>query len=270
MIQLATPPSPKVERNYLSFSAVRTYQSCPLKYRFRYVDQLPEAVVSASLVFGSAIHAAVELHMRCRLEGAVTPDLTQLLEVYREQVRTAQAQQPVKYPRGEDAVSLDEQASRMLVSYLESDLARPAGRILGVEEQVRGVLSPQIPEILGYVDLIFETDEAVTIQDFKTAKSRWSQEQAIEQSDQLVLYGHLVRELIPHKPIQLQFAILTKHKTPQTQVLGVQPSTKRLQRTRRIFENVWKAIESQHYFPVPSPLNCSGCGYRKQCAEWNG
>lgn len=46
-------------RDYLSYSAVRTFQSCPLKYRFRYVDGLHEDSVSSSLIFGSAIHAAV-------------------------------------------------------------------------------------------------------------------------------------------------------------------------------------------------------------------
>jgi putative RecB family exonuclease len=275
MIRLAVPveaktSSTKVQRDYLSYSAVRTFQSCPLKYKFRYVEQLPEAIVSASLVFGSALHAAVEHQMRSQLEGADQPDVSQLLQVYREQVQAAQIQQPILFPKGEDAASLEAQAARMLQSFLASDLAQPVGRILGVEEQVRGDLSPQLPEIMGYADLIFETEEAVTVRDFKTAKAKWSQEQANEQADQLLLYGHLIRELVPGKPIQLQFAILTKHKTPQTQVLDMQPSPRRLQRTRRIFVKVWHAIQSQHYYPVPSPVNCSGCGYRRQCAAWEG
>ena len=29
-------------RNYLSWSAVSTFRQCPLKYRFRYIDGLPE------------------------------------------------------------------------------------------------------------------------------------------------------------------------------------------------------------------------------------
>ena len=56
MITVAPPP----KRYYLSYSAVRTFQACPLRYRFRYIDGLPEDCVSSSLVFGSAIHAAVE------------------------------------------------------------------------------------------------------------------------------------------------------------------------------------------------------------------
>ncbi len=51
MITAASPPT----RDYLSYSAVRTFQSCPLKYRFRYLDGLAEECVSSALVFGSAI-----------------------------------------------------------------------------------------------------------------------------------------------------------------------------------------------------------------------
>jgi hypothetical protein len=34
-------------RDYISYSAISTYQQCPLKFKFRYLDQLPEDAVSA-------------------------------------------------------------------------------------------------------------------------------------------------------------------------------------------------------------------------------
>ncbi len=65
MIAVAPPP----KRDYLSYSAVRTFQGCPLKYRFRYIDGLPEDCVSSSLVFGSAIHSAMEFFFSQQLAG---------------------------------------------------------------------------------------------------------------------------------------------------------------------------------------------------------
>ncbi len=47
-----------IGRPYLSHSAISTYQTCPLRYFYRYVSGLPEETVSASLVFGGAIHKA--------------------------------------------------------------------------------------------------------------------------------------------------------------------------------------------------------------------
>ena len=47
-------------RDYISWSAISTFRSCPLKYWFRYVAGLPEESVSSALVFGTGIHAAIE------------------------------------------------------------------------------------------------------------------------------------------------------------------------------------------------------------------
>ena len=51
-------------RDYVSWSALSTYRTCPLKYRFRYVDGLPEESVSSALVFGTGIHTAIEEHFQ--------------------------------------------------------------------------------------------------------------------------------------------------------------------------------------------------------------
>ena len=47
-----------IGRDYLSYSALNTFRACPLRFKFHYLDGLPEASVSSSLVFGSAIHRA--------------------------------------------------------------------------------------------------------------------------------------------------------------------------------------------------------------------
>ena len=43
------------DRDYISFSAIRAYQACPLRYFFKYVEGLPEESVAATLVFGAAL-----------------------------------------------------------------------------------------------------------------------------------------------------------------------------------------------------------------------
>ena len=58
-------------RDYVSFSALSTYQRCPLQHHFRYVAGLPEATVSASLVFGSAIHRSRSRHAAGLLPAGV-------------------------------------------------------------------------------------------------------------------------------------------------------------------------------------------------------
>src|SRR6187401_393778 len=154
----ASAPAPAViqpnrrARDYLSFSAIRTYQTCPLQYFFRYVAGLPKETISASLMFGSAIHRAVEHHFRRMLEGQPAPSAEELLAEYREGWKDHTA--PIRFGKDEQAGSFDSLSERMLQAFAASELARPAGRILAVEETLRGPVIPGLPDVLGRVDLI--------------------------------------------------------------------------------------------------------------------
>lgn len=35
-------------------------------------------------------------------------------------------------------------------------------------------------------------------------------------------------------------------------------------------ERVWRAIEGGQFYPAPSVMSCSGCGYREACRAWIG
>ena len=265
MITAAKP----VVRDYLSYSAVRTFQSCPLKYRFRYLDGLEEDRVSASLVFGSAIHAAVEFFFTEQLSGATQPELDILLEVYQASWNE-RSHDTLEYGASETGDSLHDLADRMLRTFLTSELAQPEGTIIGIEEEFRGELIPGLPNLLGYIDLLLETDDAIVIRDFKTSRSLWNPEQADEQADQLLLYADLVRQVIPGKALRLQFAVITKARDPKVQLLEASFQQSKLDRTKRVFHTVWSAIQAGHFYPSPSPLQCPSCGYRTQCQAWRG
>jgi putative RecB family exonuclease len=265
MIAVAPPP----KRDYLSYSAVRTFQGCPLKYRFRYIDGLSEDCVSSSLVFGSAIHSALEFFFSQQLAGEEEPGLDELLDVYQQSWRDRSGQ-AVRFAKMETADSLYQLADRMLTAFLGSDLTQQEGRIIGIEEELRGELSPNLPDLLGRIDLLLETVDAVVVQDFKTSRSAWTAHQAEDQSEQLLLYADLVRRLVPGKKLRLQFAVITKAKAPKVQLLEANFDESKLDRTKRIFENVWSAIQSGHFYPAPSPMRCPGCGYRSQCVAWRG
>src|SRR5438105_4278554 len=68
-------------RDYLSYSAIKTYQGCPLRYYFKYVAGLPENLVAASLLFGSGVHAALEAHFRGLFIGNLL-SLDELLDAF--------------------------------------------------------------------------------------------------------------------------------------------------------------------------------------------
>jgi CRISPR/Cas system-associated exonuclease Cas4 (RecB family) len=267
----AQAPSPSVvkKRDYISFSAISTFQACPLRYYFRYVAGLPEEVIAASQVFGSCMHAAVQCHFEQMLAGQPAPDLDGLLYVFQDAWRQYEGKKVI-FPKAENADSFGRLAERMLRSFLNTDFAFPKGQIIGVEEELRGVLIPGLPDLLARLDLIVATEKALVITDFKTAARSWGDMQVLDASPQLLLYGEIARGLADGKPIELRFAVFTKAKQPRFEMHPVRFDSSSLGRTKRVVQRIWQAIQSGHFYPSPSPLQCPSCPFRAPCAAWRG
>ena len=258
-------------RNHISYSSINLFRQCSLRYFFKYVAGLPEEKTSASFVFGRAIHRAVEVHFRELLSGGEGSNLDALLGEF-QAGWDEQPPETITYPKSESEsrAILGHLADRLLRAFLDSELSRPVGRIIGIEEELRGRLIDGVPDLLARLDLITETDDAITITDLKTARSAWSGQQADDSAEQLLLYGALVRRLIPHKPLRLEFMVATKTKEVSITRHAIPFDQRRLDRTKRIIERVWRAIAAEHFFPSPSPMNCPACPFRDPCRRWNG
>lgn len=238
-----------------------------MRFHFKYNRGLPEDTVSSSLVFGGAVHRSIEFHFRELLSGNPPPHSDALLAEFREGWKERGLEQ-VRFNKGEDRDSLGLLAERILAAFQQSEVAQPSGQILAVEEELRGPVVPGCPDVLGRVDLIVDTGSELVVSDWKTARSRWSQEQAEEAAKQLILYSELAKDFAPSKPVKLEFVILTKTKEPvvDRHLMPVDPA--QVTRIKRVVENVWRAIESGHFYPAPSAMNCPSCPYREQCRAW--
>ena len=256
-------------RDYISWSALSTFRTCPLKYKFRYVDGLPEESVSSALVFGTGIHTAVEQHFQAILSGDPKPNLDALLFAYRS-AWLPHDPEAIQFGTTETRASLDALASRMLTAFLSSPAASVQGRVLGVEEEIRGMLVEGVPDLYGRVDLLTEDSDTLVVTDIKTSRGKWSQEQVEDSGEQLLLYSHLASEISPGKKIATRFLVLTKTKEPviEEHVREVEPGC--VKRTVAGAERVWRAIDSGVFYPAPSAMACSGCGYRAACRAWCG
>ena len=256
-------------RDYVSWSALSTFRTCPLKYKFRYVDGLPEESVSSALVFGTGIHTAIEQHFQAILSGDPKPDLESLLFAYRS-AWLPHEPDAIQFGSSETRASLDALAARMLTAFLNSPTASVQGRVLGVEEEIRGMLVEGMPDLYGRVDLLTEDSGSLVITDIKTSRGKWSQEQVEDSGEQLLLYSHLASEIAPGKKIATRFLVLTKTREPviEEHVREVEPAA--VKRTLAGVERVWRAIESGVFYPAPSTMSCASCGYRAACRAWGG
>jgi CRISPR/Cas system-associated exonuclease Cas4 (RecB family) len=271
--QLKAAPIPKAEKprdfDHLSFSALSLYQQCPLRFYFRYLARLPEETIASSLVYGSSIHSALQYHFEQLLIGKPMPNQDTLLAVFHD-AWTHYEGQKIQFGKGEDKNSLSQLAGRMLHAFQKSALAQPAGRIIAIEEELRGQVVAGSPDLLARIDLLVETADAFHLTDFKTTRSQWSQGHVEEAGSQLLLYSELVKPLTDGKPLRLAFAVMTKTKKPELAIHPVQVNAQQVKRTKTIVERVWRAIQAGHIYPNPSQLNCHSCPYRKPCRDWIG
>lgn len=271
MQRLSLPArSPSVARPHISHSSISTFASCPLRYYFRYELHLPEETVGSSLALGASLHAGVEFHFNELLASNTPPDLDALLSVFWDSWRDQQEEKAIVLGPGEDINSVGHLADRMFRAFQSSDFARPQGTIIGVEEEVRAELLPDVPELLARIDLLVETDEELMVVDFKTSRSAWGQEQVKTGAGQLLLYHEAVQPIADGRPVRLQFAVLTKTKVPCLVLHEVPVDPRKIERTKEVVNRVWRAVQSGHFYPNPSILNCSTCPYRRPCEAWSG
>jgi CRISPR/Cas system-associated exonuclease Cas4 (RecB family) len=235
-----------------------------------YVEKAPADFIPSSLIFGGAIHSALELYFRARLEGL---ELTNgaLLSAYHDgwkrQQRDAGQGIPVRFNKDQDDDSLHALADRIVNAFLASPLANPKGAILGVEEELRVQLDPDLPDLLARVDLVTRTDGALHVVDFKTSRSKWTQQKAEESAEQLLLYRAAVSGMSEHLgvPVNLHFAIITKAKKPVIQLIPVTADQDRLAGLKESVSQIWQAIQAGNFYPSPAPQNCATCPYRSRC-----
>ncbi len=256
-------------RDYVSWSAISTFRSCPLKYWFRYVAGLPEETVSSALVIGTGIHAAIESVYRAELAGEAKPDADALLFAYRS-AWLPHDPDAIQFGSSETRGSLDALAGKMLAVFLASPAASVRGRVLGVEEEIRGTLVEGVPDLYGRIDLVTEDSDSLVLTDFKTSRGKWSTEQAEDASEQMVLYSKLAGELAPGKKLATRLLVLTKTKEPLIEEHLGEVRPDRVARTVTSVERVWRAIASNNFYPAPSVVGCASCGYRKACEGWRG
>ena len=299
-VGITPSPNDRIEsmtgRRHLSWSQLTSFRGCPRKWHFSHVEGRSPAFVPSSLVLGSAFHAAVQRHYTAALDDDVAgaEDLMDAFDAAWT-AETAGVDRPVRFGRGEDAASLRAQGRAMLGAFLSSELAEigtdkcanaevpPASptRLIAIEETLAGTLDPRLPHWLARIDLAWLDERGLHLLDFKTSRSKWSDEQVDASADQLRLYRVLAEQAWPNEAVHLHFGVVTKTKSPTVQHLvaeepiGISEATDASHvstttggdaaRLTELALPVWHAMDAGVDFTNPNPMNCAGCGYRSIC-----
>jgi putative RecB family exonuclease len=241
------------EKPHLSYSQIQCYITCPLKYRFSYVDAMEPEFRPASLQFGSAIHDAVGAFHNSTLNGdRLSSD--NLLDVWR--AAWISDGQPIRYFGKEDENLLTKKAGELLSIY--HDYWNHDVEVLAVEEFFAFDLSQVIldnpeplPEFVGYIDSIQKSVTGeITVVDLKTAARKPSHFQ-IHHNGQLTAYGLGAVEGLGFNPPELTYRLdyLMKGPTPDLISFNTTRSEDDMRRFLKTITRVWRGINQSVFYP---------------------
>jgi putative RecB family exonuclease len=270
-----------ITRNHLhiSHSQVWTYLNCSLRYWFQYVKGLPRERTSIALIFGKAIHKALERYYLDIMQDKAPTALATLQEIFTDTVihGVENSRTPVLYKK--DTPDKDQAIAqgRHMLEQVYPELHPGPGLVMaGVEmplaAPVRDPEGNNMDMVLtGILDLVLMDTATMTpiVVDFKTAKQAKSQA-AADEDIQLSMYAYLMDRAgysdLSH-PLECRFHVFRKLKNPKLETVTTFRTREHMPRLEKLMQAVLAGIEHQVFIPCKSWL-CSDCAYADACGSW--
>jgi putative RecB family exonuclease len=249
----------------LSPSRAADFMTCPLLYRFRVIDRLPEAP-SPAMARGTLVHAVLE---RLFDEPPVgrSPEIAEsLIEPEWDRLLAAEPELAGLFADGEEHASWLEQAREMIGRYFTLEDPRrlePAHRELLVEAVLESGL-----RLRGYIDrLDVSATGEIRIVDYKTGTAPRADFEA-RALFQMRFYALVLWRTQGTVPRLLQLMYLGNG-----EIVRYAPDEADLLATERKIEALWRAIEraisAGDWRPRPGKL-CEWCAHRALCPAFGG
>ena len=251
---------PAERRRSLSPSRAGDFMTCPLLYRFRVIDRLPEPP-SPAAARGTLVHAVLE-HLFDRPARERTPEVARsLLDPEWDRLVTGSPELLSLFAAEEDRAAWLQEAGGMLDRYFALEDPRrlePAHRELCVEAELASGL-----RLRGYIDrLDVAPGGATRIVDYKTGKAPPAEFEA-RALFQMKFYALVLWRAQGRLPRLLQLMYLGNG-----EIVRYEPDEADLLATERKIEALWQAIErarvSGDWRPRPGRL-CDWCAHKPLC-----
>jgi putative RecB family exonuclease len=253
-------------RPVYSHSRLGSFEQCPLKYKFRYIDLIekPEEE-SIEAYVGHRVHETLEkLHPAGRGQGT-RKDLGALLALYRDEWERNWRPEIRIVRRGARAEEYFEYGAKCIRTYYEKIYPSDQAETLEIERKLVFTLDPggRYP-MQGYVDRIARrADGTYEVHDYKTGRRVPTQGQA-DSDRQLGLYHLGVQALWPDaRRVELVWHYLATGTTLRSR-RSPQQLVQLCTDTRALIDR----IEKQKDFPANKSALCDWCEYRPECPAW--
>lgn len=254
----STAPAPRIRFGdtplSLSYYQVSDYLTCPAKYRYAHVVRIPTPVTHP-IVYGKALHAAVQAFHRRQMAGAPMT----LAELERSFEENWESDGFLTRAHEEARLAAGREALRRFWLAQQTDPARPTA----VEEEFSFAVGRD--RVRGRYDRVDrDEDGTVTITDYKSSDVRdpVTANRRARESLQLSMYA-LAYEAANGRPPDT----LALHFLESGLVGRSEAGERRLDRAREKILSTAEGVRAGAFEATPAPTACGYCPYREICPD---
>lgn len=253
--EIAPTPS-----NAFSFSRVKTFHQCPLRYRFRYIEGRKEAFRSIESYLGNVVHDVLEWLYNER-DGGFKPVEEAVLEEFARRWAEGRDHTVTAIRIADEDDTYLRLGREMLSRFLRETFARDRSQTVSLEQRLSERLSDTVL-FTGFADRIGRTDKGrLFVIDYKTSKSEGDGSEFSE-GLQAPLYAACVLRHHEEDEVLAGYHYL-RHGSTHWQQVDRDRADQLLQR----FLDLVQEVEAAGDYPAEPGILCAWCGFNAICPD---
>ena len=244
-----------------SYSKLSTFDTCPLQFRFRYIERIQRETENIEAFLGSQVHETLR-KLYQDLMFTKRNSLADLIDYYEGQwsrkwhplVRIVKKEYTVEHYK--------ELGRRCLKNYYERHSPFEDAVTVGLEKEVRLPLDESGEfQFVGYIDRVAQTAKDIyEIHDYKTSLSLPNQ-QEVDRDQQLGLYQLALTDMLPDARL---ISLVWHYLAFDREFRSTRSPSQLAELREQTLEQIRRIEVTDDYPPAQSPL-CYWCHYPDLC-----
>lgn len=247
-----------------SYSKISTFEQCPLKFKYRYIDKIEVIEKNIESFLGNTVHQTLEW-LYSEVKNNRIPDIEKTIEYYCDTWERNFSQKIIIIKQENNFADYFNKGIKFIVDYYTKHQPFKDNTIAIEKKIIIGIDELKNYNLIGFIDrLVYDKEkDEYEIHDYKTANSLPLREK-IQEDRQLALYSLAVKnEFGYEKKVHLFWHYLAFNKT----IYAVK-TNEELEKLKKEVGELIDKIEDTKEFPANKSVLCNWCEYRNVCSKF--
>lgn len=244
-----------------SHSRISTFEQCPLRFKFNYIDKVETEIGEGVEAFlGSRVHDVLEkLYKDLKFEKMNS--LKELLDYYNSEWKKNWNDNIMIVRKEYDKENYRKMGERFITDYYNTYKPFDSDKTIGLEMRI--IIKINGRQVQGYIDRLSSKDGVYEIHDYKTANTLMTQEKA-DEDRQLALYSIAIKEMFDDcEKVELVWHFLAFNKEIRSK-----RTDKELEELKKEVVKAIDDIESCKEFKPGESALCGWCEFQSICPRF--